>query len=134
MAGTDTTDPRPLSPHLQVWRYHATMIASISHRVTGVGLYGGALIISAWIVSLGMGETAYSTVHGLIISPVGLVLLFLFTVAVLFHFANGMRHLIWDGPGIGFSPKVASAVSVFNFAFAALGAAAIWAASYLIGN
>jgi succinate dehydrogenase / fumarate reductase, cytochrome b subunit len=42
--------------------------------------------------------------------------------AVLFHLANGIRHLIWDGPGSGFDPKIASSVSAFNFAFAFAGA------------
>lgn len=134
MADNQWTDPRPMSPHLQIWKSHATMAASITHRITGVGLYGGAIIIAVWIVALGMGPEAYAVVEEIVLSPVGLVLLFLFTVTVLFHFANGLRHLLWDGPGIGFSPGVASAVSIFNYTFAILGAVAIWAAVHLIGS
>lgn len=134
MAGSEWTDKRPLSPHVQIWRWHATMAASIFHRVTGVGLYGGAFLITAWIVALGMGEGPYEFVESVIFSLPGQVLLYLWTMAVLFHFANGLRHLIWDGPGAGFDPKRASAVSVFNFAFAIFGAAAIWSAASFIGS
>lgn len=126
MAGPSSTDPRPLSPHIQIWDWHATMYASIFNRVTGVGLYGGAFLICAWLISLAMGPEAYSFVEGIAFSLPGQILLFLWSMAVLFHLANGLRHLLWDGPGIGFSPKVASLWSLFNFAFAIIGAAIIW--------
>ncbi len=120
---------RPLSPHLEVWRFHATMLASISHRLTGVALYFGTLLIAAWIVSLALGREAYAALEAVIFSIPGQGLMFLWAAAVLFHFANGIRHLLWDGPGIGFSPKVASQVSVFNFAFAIIGAAGLMLAA-----
>ena len=55
----------PLSPHLQIWRWHITMAASILHRVTGVGLYLGALIAAAWAVSLAAGPETYVHFKGL---------------------------------------------------------------------
>ena len=61
----------------------------------------------------------------------GQILLFLWAFAVLFHFANGIRHLLWDGPGLGFNPKVASHISIFNYAFALVGAVALMAAAVL---
>ncbi len=125
MSAKPTRDQRPLSPHLQVWRFHATMLASITHRITGAALYGGSLLITAWIVALASGEAAYLRLQAVIFSWPGQVLLILWAAAVLFHFANGIRHLLWDGPRIGFSPKVASQVSIFNFAFAFLGAVAL---------
>lgn len=134
MAGSEWTDKRPLSPHVQIWRWHATMAASIFHRVTGVGLYGGAFLITAWIVALGMGEGAYEAIEALIFSVPGQILLFLWAMAVLYHFANGLRHLIWDGPGAGFNPRQASAASIFNFAFAVFGAVGVWFAASLIGS
>ncbi|MEM7768515.1 MAG: succinate dehydrogenase, cytochrome b556 subunit [Pseudomonadota bacterium] len=139
MSGADWSDPRPLSPHLQVWKFHATMVASISHRITGSALYFGSFLIGAWIVALGMapapGETVpafYQFMDGVISSVFGQIVLVLWAAAVLFHFANGIRHLLWDGPAIGFDPKVASAWSVFNFAFAAIGAVALWAAATML--
>lgn len=134
MADNNWNDPRPLSPHLQLWRFHATMVASITHRFTGVILYLGVLGIAAWVSSLILGEDLFSCVSGLISSTVGQILLFLFTVAGWFHFANGIRHLLWDGPGIGFTPKIASIVSVFNFVFAIIAAVALWAIVRWIGG
>jgi len=126
MAGSQWTDPRPMSPHLSVWKWHWTMAASIFHRVTGFGNYLGALLISVWIVSLAAGPEAYGFVEAIMLSPVGQVLLFFWLTSLLFHFTNGIRHMIWDGPKAGFSPKVASGWSVFNFAFAIVAAATIW--------
>lgn len=126
MAGPSSTDPRPLSPHLQIWNWHATMYASIFHRLTGIGLYGGAFLIGAWLIALASGPEAYAFVETIIFSLAGQFILFAWTMAVLFHLINGLRHLIWDGPGAGFSPKAASLWSLFNFAFAIIGAATIW--------
>lgn len=129
MTGPKRAATRPLSPHLQVWRFHATMLASITHRITGSALYFGTFLIAAWLIALASGREAYEAVEAIVFSIFGQVILFLWAVAVLFHFANGIRHLLWDGPGIGFSPKVASQVSIFNYAFAILGAVALFAAA-----
>ncbi len=127
MAGPGSTDSRPLSPHIQVWNWHATMYGSIFHRVTGVGLYGGAFLIGAWLISLASGPETYAIVHEIIFSLPGQLILFAWSMAVLYHLLNGLRHLIWDGPGVGFSPKVASLWSLTNFALAVAGAAGLWA-------
>lgn len=129
MTGPKRAATRPLSPHLQVWRFHATMLASITHRITGSALYFGTFLIAAWLIALASGRQAYEAVEAIVFSIFGQIILFLWAVAVLFHFANGIRHLLWDGPGIGFSPKVASQVSIFNYVFAILGAAALFAAA-----
>lgn len=129
MSGTPRADTRPLSPHLQVWRPHLTMAASITHRITGVALYFGTFLITAWIIALGTGAGWYSLIEGLVTAWYGQVILYFWAVAVLYHFVNGIRHLLWDGPMIGFEPKTASAVSLFNYLFAFIGAAAILAAT-----
>ena len=126
MSGSEWTDPRPMSPHLQVWKWHWTMASSIFHRVSGVGNYIGALLVSVWIVSLAAGEEAYGAVEAVILHPVGQILLFFWLVSVSFHWANGLRHLIWDGPKAGFDPKVASIWSIVNFAIGIVAAAIIW--------
>ena len=131
MSGTPKADSRPLSPHLQIWRFHATMAAAIMHRFTGMGLYGGTLLIAAWLVALANGPDAYAAVEAIAFSIPGQILLFLWAFAVLYHFINGIRHLVWDGPGKGFDPKVASQVSIFNFAFAIVGAIALMVAAIL---
>ena len=139
MAGADWSDQRPMSPHIQVWKWHATMAASIFHRVTGAALYFGTFLIALWIIALGMapGEAGqapvlYKQIEAIIASIPGQVVLVLWAAAVLFHWANGLRYLVWSGPRIGFDPATASAVSVFNIAFAILGALAIWAAATFI--
>lgn len=132
MASTKTTDTRPLSPHVQIWRWHATMAASIAHRVSGCALYFGSALIAALIISLAMGPDAYEFMMGLVLSIPGRIILLGFTGALTYHFANGLRHLIWDGPGAGFSPAAASAVSVFNFLFAIAATIGIWATAYFV--
>lgn len=129
MTGTPRADTRPLSPHLQVWRFHLTMASSITHRITGVALYAGTFLITAWIVALATNAECYSLIEGLVTAWYGKIVLYLWTVAVLFHFANGIRHMLWDGPHIGFEPRTASAVSLFIYVVAFLGAAAIFAAT-----
>lgn len=131
MSSAPKADSRPLSPHLQVWRFHATMLASITHRFTGMGLYGGTLLIAVWLVALANGPDAYNAVEAVAFSIPGQILLFLWAFAVLYHFINGIRHLVWDGPQVGFDPKVASQISIFNFAFAILGAGALMVAAIL---
>ena len=130
MAATSSTDKRPLSPHVQIWRWHATMAASIAHRVSGVALYVGSALIAALIISLAIGPDAYATMMDLVLSIPGRIVLLGFTGALSYHFLNGVRHLVWDGPGVGFSPKVASAVSIFNFLLATAITFGIWALAY----
>ncbi len=126
MSGSEWTDPRPMSPHLQVWKWHWTMATSIFHRVTGVGNYLGALLISVWLIALATGPEAYGVVEGIMLHPVGQILLFFWLLSLVFHLVNGIRFLLWDGPKIGFEPKTASRVSIFNFAIAIILAAMIW--------
>lgn len=125
MSGPQRAATRPLSPHLQIWRYHVTMLASITHRITGAALYFGTFLIAAWLVALAISPDAFAAMQGIITSIPGKVILFLWAVAVLFHLFNGIRHLMWDGPGIGFSPKVASTVSTIIYFLAILGAVAL---------
>lgn len=111
---------RPLSPHLQVWRWHVTMFTSIAHRATGVALYVGALIAAAWAISLAAGPDAYATYKGVMGSIPGKVAMFGLTVSFFFHLGNGIRHLTWDaGHGLDIKSANASAVLVIAFAIAA---------------
>lgn len=89
-------EARPLSPHLQIWGWTVTMATSITHRATGIALYAGTILLTAWLASAAIGEGAFAAVTGLLGSPVGLVILFGFTWAQMYHLSNGVRHLIWD--------------------------------------
>ncbi|MEO8926636.1 MAG: succinate dehydrogenase, cytochrome b556 subunit [Caulobacteraceae bacterium] len=123
---------RPLSPHLQVWRWHATMAASILHRVTGVALYGGALVLAGWALALASGPGAYGQYVGLLASIPGKIVLFAVTVSVFFHMANGVRHLFWDA-GKGFDLRTADLTAWIAFAFGLVAALAVWAIAALHG-
>ena len=116
---------RPLSPHLQVWRWHATMAASILHRGSLIGLYVGALILVGWLLSLAAGPDAYATYKGLLGSPLGKLVLFGLTYALFFNMASMVRHMIWD-VGKGFQPKVADTLTIASFVFAAVATVAVW--------
>ncbi len=87
---------RPLSPHLQVYRPQLTMVLSITHRLTGVALAFGTLLLVYWLVAVASGAAAYDTAQGLIGSVLGRLLLFGWSVALFYHLCNGIRHLIWD--------------------------------------
>ena len=123
---------RPLSPHLQVWRWHVTMLTSILHRASGVALYVGALIQAGWAVSLAAGPDAYAAYQGLLASPLGRVVLFGLTLAVTYHLANGVRHLTWDA-GHGLDVKSANASAVAVIAFTIVASVALWIAAAMAG-
>jgi succinate dehydrogenase / fumarate reductase cytochrome b subunit len=88
---------RPLSPHLQVYRLPLPALTSIAHRITGVGLTVGTLLLVWWLAAAAAGPEAFATASGFIASPIGLVLMFGWTAALWYHLLNGLRHLIWDG-------------------------------------
>ena len=89
-------DKRPLSPHLQVYRFHLSMMMSIMHRITGVALTVGTLLLVWWLVAAAAGPESYARAQGFIGSPIGYLLLFGWSVALFYHLANGIRHLWWD--------------------------------------
>ncbi len=134
MAQSQPADNRPLSPHISIWRWHATMLSSILHRMTGAALYGGAILVTIWLVALATGPDAYASAEALMTSIFGQIILYGFALAALFHLANGIRHLIWDGPRAGFSPGVANLASWFSIIFAVLGTAAIWMLTHAGGS
>jgi len=127
-----TPRERPLSPHLQVWRWHITMATSILHRATGVALYVGALIGAAWAISLAQGPDAYATFKHLLGSPLGKVVMFGLTVSFFYHLANGIRHLTWDA-GRGLNVKTANATAIVVFAFTAAASVAVWFIAAMTG-
>ncbi|MGI8561635.1 MAG: succinate dehydrogenase, cytochrome b556 subunit [Luteimonas sp.] len=92
---------RPLSPHLQVYRWQITMTMSILHRASGVILTVGAFGLAWWLLAVAQGGEAYSRAAACLASPFGLVVLAGFSLALVYHLLNGIRHLLWDA-GWGF--------------------------------
>lgn len=96
---------RPLSPHLFIYKPEITMVMSIMHRITGMGLYVGTLLLTWWLVAAVMGGEALETVHWVMASWLGQLVLFGFTWALFHHLLGGLRHFFWD-MGAGFSENV----------------------------
>ncbi len=122
---------RPMSPHLQVWRWHWTMAASIGHRVTGVGNFLGVTLIGIWIVALTLGGAQAVPTGAL--GVLFWLVLYLFAVSITYHLLNGVRHLVWDS-GRGFDPDQASAVSATIFGVSAIIAVALLVAGLLVAG
>jgi succinate dehydrogenase / fumarate reductase, cytochrome b subunit len=97
----DVTRGRPLSPHLSIYRRTLTMMMSITHRVTGVGLGVSAVLIVWWFLSAARGPERFAFADWLLTSWVGGLVLIASVLALWYHFFNGIRHLIWDaGAGL----------------------------------
>lgn len=92
---------RPLSPHLQTYRWTLTMALSIVHRATGVALYVGTLLLVWWLISAASGPAAYANVQAFTGSWIGRLIAFGYTWALMHHALSGVRHLVWD-LGYGF--------------------------------
>ncbi|MDQ1093562.1 succinate dehydrogenase / fumarate reductase cytochrome b subunit [Xanthomonas sacchari] len=96
------TRERPLSPHLQVYRWQIQMATSILHRATGIVLSVGALIIAAALLVLMLGPASWNCFRGMAGAWYGQVFLFAWSWAFAYHLCNGLRHIVQDF-GHGFS-------------------------------
>jgi succinate dehydrogenase / fumarate reductase, cytochrome b subunit len=92
---------RPLSPHVQVYRWPISMALSIAHRATGVGLGLGTLLLTWWLVAAATSDVAFAQVQWFVGSVIGMLMLFGWTLSLFFHLFAGIRHLVWDA-GYGF--------------------------------
>ncbi len=87
---------RPLSPHLGVYKFAYTMSLSILHRITGGAAAVGFLAFVWWLMALASGPDAYARAMHALSSPFAKLLLVGFTFSFVYHFCNGIRHLVWD--------------------------------------
>ena len=94
---------RPLSPFMfpKWYRFQITSALSILHRLTGIALAVGSILLAWWIVAVAAGDQVFAATHAFLASPIGVLLLFLWSVAFFYHLCNGIRHLAWD-VGYGF--------------------------------
>jgi succinate dehydrogenase / fumarate reductase cytochrome b subunit len=124
---------RPLSPHLQIYRWQLTSVMSIIHRMTGIALSVGTLLLVYWLISAAAGPAAFATAQTLIGSIIGQLLLFGWTVALFYHLCNGIRHLFWDA-GLGFELR-ATYASGWTVVAATVALSIIaWIAGYAVGG
>jgi len=87
---------RPLSPHLGVYKFMYTMSLSIMHRMTGCAATVGFLAFVWWLMALASGPAQYAAAMQCLSSPLARVLLVGFVFSFVYHFCNGIRHLVWD--------------------------------------
>ena len=105
------------------------MATSITHRVTGIALSAGTLVVVWWLIAAATGADAYDTFSTYARSPIGLLILFGFVWSLSFHILSGIRHLFWDA-GVGFTPKSAERVGVLIYALSILIAIGVFAYAF----
>jgi succinate dehydrogenase cytochrome b subunit len=100
-AGISKRRPRPLSPHLGVYKITMTMAMSIAHRVSGAALYAGVLLLAWFLIAASADAATFGVFSAFIESIIGRLILFGFTWALFHHLVGGIRHFVWDA-GHGF--------------------------------
>jgi succinate dehydrogenase / fumarate reductase, cytochrome b subunit len=112
---SDMSQNRPLSPHLQVYKFIPTMAMSIIHRITGGAMYFGTILVAWWLIAAASGKEYFDWVNGIYGSWFGLIVLFGYTWVLIHHMLGGLRHFMWDlGYGFEkeFTTKLAKALPV----------------------
>ena len=123
---------RPLSPFMfPTWyRFQLTSALSILHRLTGIALAIGSILLSWWLVAVAAGGELFALTHAFIRSPIGMLLLVLWSAAFFYHLCNGIRHLAWDA-GYGFELRSAYRSGYTVIAAALLLTVLTWAYVFL---
>src|SRR3954449_1232428 len=120
------TRPRPLSPHLTIWRWGPHMVVSILHRATGIALsIAGLALLTWWLSALSQGEEAYATFAKAAHSPAGLVVLVGLTWSFFQHLLSGIRHLVMDS-GAAFELGVNKIFAILTLVGSLALTAALW--------
>lgn len=124
---------RPVSPFMlgSAYRFQLSSATSILHRISGCVLGVATLLFTLWLVTAAAGEPAFAMMQWFWSTWVGMIVLFGFTLALCYHFCNGIRHLFWDS-GKGFELKTAHTTGVTVFVVAGLMTATFWIIAFLV--
>jgi len=122
-------EKNPLSPHLQIYRWHLSMILSITHRIIGVVNSVAIVLICLWTISLLLGEENYEIIKILFQSFFGKLLITSLSWSFSFHILSEIRHLIWD-LGYGFDLKISKITGVITI----IGSLVLTVLIYLLGK
>jgi len=122
-------EKNPLSPHLQIYRWHLSMILSITHRIIGVVNSVAMILICLWTISLLFGEENYEIIKVLFQSFFGTFLIVSLSWSFSFHMLSEIRHLIWD-LGYGFDLKISKITGLITI----IGSLALTILIYFLGN
>ena len=120
---------RPLSPHLQVYRLPLPALLSITHRMTGIILATGTVLLSIWLLALAYGPESFAMAMMVISHPLGQLVMFGYSAALFYHMCNGIRHLNWDR-GAGLEIEQVYRSGKFTIALAIVLTAALWGVLY----
>jgi len=123
------TGDRPLSPHLQIYRWPVTMLTSILHRATGIANAAGLVLVTLFLAITARGSEYFSIAHSLLSGWFGRLILFGFSLSLSYHLLNGIRHLVWD-TGTGFGLKTARNSGLFVLFSTFILTLIIWVAAY----
>lgn len=122
---------RPLSPHLQIYKWQITMVMSIGHRASGIALACGTFLVVLWLVALALGPNIYSYFYIIVNNWFGQFVLFVYSLVIFYHLLNGIRHLSWDF-GYGYEIKTVYLSGYLVFFLSFILTATIWIYSWLI--
>ena len=122
--------PRPLSPHLQVYRWSWTMAMSVFHRITGSALYVGTVLLTLWLLAAATSTPAYDLAQWFFGSIIGRLILLGYTWALMHHMLGGVRHLVWD---FGYGMEAVQRINMARFTLVGsiVLTLAIWAVAFL---
>ena len=125
----DKSAARPLSPHLQIYRPMLTMMMSIMHRITGIGLYFGIVLLVWWLTAASFSDGYFDFVQGFFGHWFGRLVLFGFSWALIHHALGGLRHLLWD-TGRGFDLNTVEWLARANLASSIVLTILLWVVGY----
>ena len=125
----DKSAARPLSPHLQIYKPMLTMMMSIMHRITGVGLYFGIILLVWWLTAASISDSYFDFVQGFFGHWFGRLVLFGFSWALMHHALGGLRHFLWD-TGRGYDLNVVEWLARANLAGSILLTLLLWIIGY----
>lgn len=131
MADAKRMVERPLSPHLSIYRPQINMVMSILHRITGAALYVGTLLLAAWLMAAASGPKAFEFVNTFFGHPLGQLVLFGYSWALIHHMLGGMRHLIWD-TGRGLTIGAVNALGWLTIIGSVTLTLALWAGAFAL--
>ena len=132
MAETQAPVQRPLSPHLQIYRLTLSMVMSGLHRITGLALCAGMVLLTWCLLAAAAGQNAYGTLEGFASSWLGRLILIGFSWSLLHHLIGGLRYLIWD-LGYGMEPAEREWLVRANIIGSILATIVLWAILILSG-
>lgn len=125
----DKSAARPLSPHLQIYKPMLTMMMSIMHRITGIGLYFGIILLVWWLTAASISDSYFDFVQGFFGHWFGRLVLFGYTWVLIHHALGGLRHLLWD-TGRGFDLNMVEWLARANLVGSIVLALLLWIIGY----